>query len=85
MRIRSSAKNKKLEGALKNNVCMVISKKATLSMFTNGLTPRERVPSNYWVGEKVNPTVGLDALENTTNFSLQHVCRTLDVCATVHR
>jgi hypothetical protein len=39
-------------------------------LFTNGLTPRERVPSTYCVGDKVNPTVGLDALENTTNFSL---------------
>ena len=37
-RVRSSVKNKKKpEGALKNNVCMVISKKATtLSLFTNG-------------------------------------------------
>jgi hypothetical protein len=49
---------------------MMISKKATLSLYTNGLTPRERIPSTYWVGEKVNPTVDLDALENTTNFSL---------------
>jgi len=49
---------------------MVISKKATLSLFTSGLTRRERVPSIYWVGDKVSPTVGLDVLENTTNFSL---------------
>jgi len=42
---------------------MVISKKATLSLFTSGLTRRERVHITYWVGDKVNPTVGLDALE----------------------
>ena len=41
-----------MEGALKNNVCIVISKKATLSLFRSGLTRRERVHGTYRVGEK---------------------------------